>query len=164
MGTDAENIGKLSVSSKKFAELTGGTGPNKVALSGAKSSTAELHFTDPTALNLETVGVLTSVGALGDRIDTTGNAGTAMVSANEATFAQKDLTAGITIAAKKLTVGNKANGFTISGAGAALEVGNVLTIGEGTQELKITEGSVSLKADAGVSGSEVKASKITVGN
>ena len=164
VGTDAENGGKLSVSSKKFAELTGGKGTNKVALSGARSSTAELHFTDEAAINLETAGILTTAGALGTKIDISGNAGTVMVSANEASFAQKDLTAGITIAAKKLTVGTKADGLTISGAGAGLEVGNVLTIGEGTQELKITEGSVSLKADAGVSGSEVKASKITVGS
>ena len=165
VGTNAENNGKLSVSAKKFGELTGGTGTNKVALSGAQSSTAELHFTDDAAVNLETAGILTTAGALGTKIDISGNAGKVKVSAKEeATFAQKDLTAGITIAAKKLTVGNKANGFTISGAGAALEVGNVLTIGEGTQELKITEGSVSLKADGGVSGSEVKASKITLGN
>ena len=164
VGTDDENNGKLSVSAKKFGQLTGGKGTNKVALSGANSSTAELHFTDA-AVNFETLGVLTNAGAFGNKIDTTGNAGKIKVSAKEeATFAQKDLTAGITIAAKKLTVGNKANGFTISGAGAALEVGNVLTIGEGTQELKITQGSVSLKADAGVSGSEVKASKITVGS
>ena len=165
-GTDAENNGKLSVSSTVFDKLTeAGKGTNKVALSGAQSSTAELHFTDDAAVNLETLGILTTAGALGTKIDISGNAGKVKVSAKEeATFAQKDLTAGITIAAKKLTVGNKANGFSISGAGAALEVGNVLTIGEGTQELKITEGSVSLKADAGVSGSEVKASKITVGS
>ena len=164
VGTDAENNGKLSVSAKKFGELTGGTGTNKVALSGAKSSTAELHFTDA-AVNFETLGVLAKAGGVGDKIDISGNAGTVKVSAKEeATFAQKDLTAGITIAAKKLTVGTKADGLTISGSGAGLEVGNVLTIGEGTQELKITEGSVSLKADAGVSGSEVKASKITVGS
>ena len=165
VGTDAENNGKLSVSSAVFKKLTAdGSGTNKVALSGANSSTAELHFTDA-AVNFETLGVLTNAGALGNKIDTTGNAGKIKVSAKEeATFAQKDLTAGITIAAKKLTVGTKANGFTISGTSAALEVGNVLTIGEGTQELKITEGSVSLKADVGVSGSEVKASKITVGS
>ena len=44
VGTDAKKHGKLSVSAKKFGELTGGTGTNTISLSGAASeAVAELH-------------------------------------------------------------------------------------------------------------------------
>uniref|UniRef100_UPI0029434B49 hypothetical protein n=1 Tax=Anaerobiospirillum succiniciproducens TaxID=13335 RepID=UPI0029434B49 len=168
VGTDDENNGKLSVSAKKFGELTGGKGTNTISLSGAAAQAiAELHFTDP-SIDLGStaktgLGLLTdSVGQLGTKVTIDGsNAGVAKISGIGGTFDKADALDSqnkkLALDFQTLTLGK--NAFEVKG-GATVVARKTLTIGDGSKDLT---GNVDLEGADGSSGNSVAAGKITVG-
>ena len=171
VGTDAKKHGKLSVSAKKFGELTGGTGTNTISLSGAASeAVAELHFTDPsidlgstatTGLNI----LADTSGQLGSLVTIDGsNAGVAKISGIGGTFDKADALDGqdkkLALDFQTLTLGK--NAFEVKG-GATVVARKTLTIGDGSKNLTISKGQVDLEGVDGSSGNSVAAGKITLG-
>ena len=171
VGTDAKNHGKLSVSAKKFGELTGGTGTNTISLSGAAAEAiAELHFTDP-SIDLGStattgLGLLTdSAGQLGTKVTIdAANAGVAKISGIGGTFDKADALDGqdkkLALDFQTLTLGK--NAFDVKG-GATVVARKTLTIGDGSKNLTISKGQVDLEGVDGSSGNSVAAGKITLG-
>ena len=171
VGTDAKKHGKLSVSAKKFGELTGGTGTNTISLSGAAAEAiAELHFTDPsidlgstatTGLNIlaDTSGQLGSLVTID-----AANAGVAKISGIGGTFDKADALDGqdknLALDFQTLTLGK--NAFDVKG-GATVVARKTLTIGDGSKNLTISKGQVDLEGVDGSSGNSVAAGKITLG-
>ena len=163
----------LNVSSATFKTLVADA--KKVKANAAnKGDVAVLHFTDTeTAINLAAggVGVLKDdgKGLVAENVVKAGN-GVFAVSAAKAEFkkdalAPSDAANTVRIIADELTVGDKS--FTVTAAAeddTLIQVGKTLTVGDGTKELKIAKGAISLEGVADSTGNEVKASKITLGD
>ena len=154
----------LNVSKAVYSSLTKGATSKVVASGGDAAHTSVLNFTDTEAIDLSTGGIsfLKDDGSLGDKVANSGT-GVFKVSANALDFKKAKVNQDkLEISANTLNVGTDGDGFSISGS-TILEVGNVLTVADGSKELKVEKGQLSLKAAEGVSDNEVKASKITVG-
>ena len=163
----------LNVSAKTFGTLVADA--KKVKANAAnEGDTAVLHFTDTDkAINLAKTG---GVGVLKDDgtglVDTNvakAGDGVFAVSAAKAEFKKDTLTLDaantVRIIADELTIGD--NSFTVTAAkdtDTLLQVGKTLTVGDGSKELKVAKGAISLDGADGSSGNEVKASKITLGD
>ncbi len=161
------------MSAKTFGTLVADA--KKVKANAAnKGDVAVLHFTDTeTAINLAAggVGVLKDdgTGLVAKNVAKAGK-GVFAVSAAKAefkkdTFAPADADNTVRIIADELTVGDKS--FTVTAAAeddTLIQVGKTLTVGDGTKELKIAKGAISLEGVADSTGNEVKASKITLGD
>ena len=166
----------LNVSAATFGTLVKKDTQKIKVTTTAADETAVLHFTDTdAAINLAKTG---GVGVLKD--DGTGLAATNFatkvgdgvfaVSAAKAeykkdTFAPADAANTVRIVADELTVGE--NSFTITAfkdTDTLLQVGKTLTVGDGSKELKIAKGAISLDGAENSKGNEVKASKITLGD
>ena len=154
----------LNVSKAVYTTLTSGATSKVVASGGDAAHTSVLNFTDTEAIDLSTGGIsfLKDDGTLGDKVANSGT-GVFKVSANALDYKKAKVNQDkLQISANTLNVGTDGDGFSISGS-TILEVGNVLTVADGSKELKVEKGQLSLKAAEGASGNEVKASKITVG-
>ena len=168
VGTDAQNNGKLSVSSKQFNVLTDGTKSGSIVLSGASGSTAELNLTDATVdLGSAGLAILTDTdGKLGKKVTIdSGNKGVANISGIGGTFDKANVLDAedkkLSLDFETLTLGK--DSFEIK-SGAGVVARKTLTIGDGTKALTIAKGTLDLQGADGSSGNEVKASKITVGS
>ena len=158
----SDKTSTLTVSKDVFAKLTK-EATQKVKASGAAGTTAILNFTDA-KIGLVDAGVLQADGSLDANVEIAGD-GKLRVFAEEIDFKNAAINAGkFEVAANTLNVGT-ADSFVVSG-GAALEVGKTLNVVDAAspKELKITEGSVSLKGAAGSVDNVVNASVITVGS
>ena len=158
----SDKTSTLTVSKAVFAKLTK-EATQKVKASGAAGTTAILNFTDA-KIGLVDAGVLQADGSLDANVEIAGD-GKLRVFAEEIDFKNAAINAGkFEVAANTLNVGT-ADSFVVSG-GAALEVGKTLNVVDAAspKELKITEGSVSLKGAAGSVDNVVNASVITVGS
>ena len=158
----SDKASTLTVSKAVFAKLTK-EAAQKVKASGAAGTTAIVNFTDA-KIGLVDAGVLQADGSLDANVEIAGD-GKLRVFAEEIDFKNAALNAGkFEVAANTLNVGT-ADSFVVSG-GAALEVGKTLNVVDAAspKELKITEGSVSLKGAAGSVDNVVNASVITVGS
>ena len=164
----------LNVSKATFAKLVDAN--KKIAAStAANGQTAVLHFTDAEEIDLlETsgVGIISGdgTGFVAANVDDVAGGGVFAISAAKAKLAiaeYKPSTAAKSarIVADELTVGT-ADSFTLTAAAedaTLIQVGKTLTVVDGTKELKIAKGGISLDGAEGSSGNEVKASKITIG-
>ena len=166
----------LNVSAATFGTLVKKDTQKIKVTTTAADETAVLHFTDTdAAINLAKtggVGVLKDdgTGLAATNFAAKGGDGVFAVSAAKAeykkdTFAPADAANTVRIVADELTVGE--NSFTITAfkeTDTLLQVGKTLTVGDGSKELKIAKGAISLDGADGSSGNEVKASKITLGD
>ena len=168
-GTDAQNNGKLSVSSKQFKVLTADATSGSIVLTGASGSTAELKLTDATVdLGSAGLAILTDTdGKLGKKVTIdSGNKGVAKISGIGGTFDKANVLnaedKSLSLDFETLTLGS--GDFAVN-SGAGIVVRKALTIGDGTAHaLTIAKGTLDLQGADGSSGNEVKASKITVGS